>query len=300
MTENISPLVTDILPIVSDPLGIPLTQKVTLTNLKTGLALVKDDVGLGNCDDTSDADKPVSTAQQTALDAKLDDSQATAFGLSLLDDANAAAGRATLELGNVDNTSDATKQTATITAIYPVGAIYISTASTNPATLFGFGTWSAFGAGKMLVSLDSGDTDFDTAEETGGAKTKTIAQANLPNISTGAGTAHTHIQDSHNHTQDAHTHTQNAHSHVITSQTATTGSATSYEHGTLDTSSAETEATETTNTTVATNQNTTATNQAATATNQNESTHTHSLGGSGTALNVMNPYIVVYIFKRTA
>jgi hypothetical protein len=31
--------------------------------------------------------------------------------------------------------------------VYPVGAIYISTLSTNPATLFGFGTWAAFGAG---------------------------------------------------------------------------------------------------------------------------------------------------------
>ena len=33
--------------------------------------LVKADIGLGNVDNTSDADKPVSTAQQTALDAKL-------------------------------------------------------------------------------------------------------------------------------------------------------------------------------------------------------------------------------------
>lgn len=38
---------------------------------KTGaVTLVKGDVGLGNVDDTSDEDKPVSTAQQTALDAK--------------------------------------------------------------------------------------------------------------------------------------------------------------------------------------------------------------------------------------
>jgi hypothetical protein len=34
------------------------------------LALVKADVGLGNVDNTSDANKPVSTAQQTALDLK--------------------------------------------------------------------------------------------------------------------------------------------------------------------------------------------------------------------------------------
>jgi hypothetical protein len=40
------------------------------------------------------------TGLQTALDAKLDDSQATAFGLSLLDDASASAGRTTLGLGS--------------------------------------------------------------------------------------------------------------------------------------------------------------------------------------------------------
>jgi hypothetical protein len=54
--------------------------------------------------------------------------------------------------------------------VYPVGAIYLSVVSTSPATLFG-GTWSAIGAGRVLVGLDSGDTDFDTVEETGGAKT---------------------------------------------------------------------------------------------------------------------------------
>lgn len=37
---------------------------------KTLLSLVKGDVGLGNVDNTSDANKPVSTAQQTAIDLK--------------------------------------------------------------------------------------------------------------------------------------------------------------------------------------------------------------------------------------
>lgn len=44
----------------------------TMAQVKTDLALVKGDVGLGNVDNTSDANKPVSTATQTALDAKAD------------------------------------------------------------------------------------------------------------------------------------------------------------------------------------------------------------------------------------
>lgn len=59
-------------------------------------------------------------------------------------------------------------------ALFPIGSIYTAIVSTNPGTLLGFGTWTAFGAGKVLVGLDSGDTSFDTVEETGGAKTNTV------------------------------------------------------------------------------------------------------------------------------
>ena len=48
--------------------GVPEVN--TLATLKTDLALVKGDVGLGSVDNTTDAGKPVSTAQQTALDLK--------------------------------------------------------------------------------------------------------------------------------------------------------------------------------------------------------------------------------------
>jgi len=44
--------------------------KKTYAQFKTALGLVKGDVGLGNVDNTSDVNKPVSTAQQTALDLK--------------------------------------------------------------------------------------------------------------------------------------------------------------------------------------------------------------------------------------
>src|SRR3546814_8891896 len=47
---------------------------LTMAELKTLLALVKGDVGLGNVDNTSDANKPVSSAQQTALDLKINKS----------------------------------------------------------------------------------------------------------------------------------------------------------------------------------------------------------------------------------
>jgi hypothetical protein len=61
--------------------------------------------------------------------------------------------------------------TAALQAAYPVGSIYINaTSASNPNTLLGFGTWTAFGAGRVMVGLDAGDALFDTAEETGGSK----------------------------------------------------------------------------------------------------------------------------------
>ena len=45
---------------------------VTVSTIKTALNLSKSDVGLGNVDNTSDANKPISTATQTALNGKVD------------------------------------------------------------------------------------------------------------------------------------------------------------------------------------------------------------------------------------
>lgn len=151
---------------------------------------------------------------------------------------------------------------------FPVGAVFISVVSTNPGTLLGYGTWVAFGAGRVLVGLDAAQTEFDTVEETGGAKTVTLDTTMIP---------------AHGHTQDAHTHTQDAHSHVENQNSATTGGLTGW--GARDTS---------TNTSAATGYstaNTVAVNQNATATNQST--------GGGLAHNNLQPYIVVYMFKRT-
>lgn len=62
--------VTDDLPAVFDGTTGKLLKQKTYAAFKTLLALVKGDVGLGNVDNTSDANKPVSTAQQTALNLK--------------------------------------------------------------------------------------------------------------------------------------------------------------------------------------------------------------------------------------
>jgi hypothetical protein len=54
--------------------------------------------------------------------------------------------------------------------LFPVGSIYTNaTVAINPGTLLGFGTWTAFGAGRVMVGFDSGNALFDTAEETGGS-----------------------------------------------------------------------------------------------------------------------------------
>lgn len=53
--------------------------------------------------------------------------------------------------------------------IYPVGSIYESANSANPATFMG-GTWERFGNGRVLVGIDESDADFNTANKTGGSK----------------------------------------------------------------------------------------------------------------------------------
>jgi hypothetical protein len=123
---------------------------------------------------------------------------------------------------------------------FPIGSVFIAVVSTNPATLLGYGTWAAFGAGRVLVGLDAGDVDFDVVEETGGAKTHTLSVAELP----------------------AHNHAENAPSSAA-------GGALKLG---IDTNASGVQA----------------------AGNDTADT------GSGSAHNNVQPYIVVYMWKRTA
>lgn len=71
----------------------------TPAQVKTDLALTKADVGLANVDNTSDVNKPVSTAAQTALDAKADETITVSGGTSLTGGGDLTANR-TLALVN--------------------------------------------------------------------------------------------------------------------------------------------------------------------------------------------------------
>ncbi len=73
----------------------------------------KADVGLGNADNTSDANKPISTATQTALNLK---ASAATVSAHIADVANPhSVTKAQVGLGNADNTSDVNKPVSTAT-----------------------------------------------------------------------------------------------------------------------------------------------------------------------------------------
>lgn len=57
-------------------------------------------------------------------------------------------------------------------ALLPVGSIVVLGVSTNPATLYGFGTWTAI-EGRVLVGKAASGT-FGTLDATGGAETHTL------------------------------------------------------------------------------------------------------------------------------
>lgn len=157
--------------------------------------------------------------------------------------------------------------------VYPVGSIYMSVKSTNPSTYFG-GTWVAWGSGRVPVGINTSDTNFSTVEKTGGAATVTLTASQMP--------SHTHTFTGSAATTDskgAHTHTLNL------NKTAWSGSGGSRV------------VVDSTDYTALTN-NKTSSNGA----------HTHSVtakgtnastGGGGSHTN-LQPYIVCYMWKRTA
>lgn len=82
--------------------------------------------------------------------------------------------------------------------IYPVGAIYMSTVSTNPATLFKIGNWEALPAGRVLLAQGTSTWGVNySAGSTGGEDKHTLtvsesAPHNHTGSATTSGSTHTH------------------------------------------------------------------------------------------------------------
>ena len=158
--------------------------------------------------------------------------------------------------------------TAALQAVYPIGSIYVNAAvDTNPSTLLGFGTWVAFGSGRVMVGQDTADTSFDVLEETGGSKNAIAV-------------SHTHAYSGTTSSNGAHNHEHQAAYHTSIKY-GSNGGFGNYGGGTPDDGASLL---------------LTSTNGAHTHT---FSGTTDSAGSSGTNAN-LQPYIVVKMWKRTA
>ena len=194
---------------------------------------------------------------QTAIATKADLASPTFTGTPTLPSGTIATTQSTSDDSTKIATTAYVKDIADVikSELFPVGSIYTNaTSSTNPATLLGFGTWTAFGAGRVMVGFDSGNALFNSAEETGGS-----ADAVLP--------SHTHTATS--------TVTDPGHRHGITG----TGSGSIPFVAQVAATSDKFTATATTGITVSTSNST----EGVSATNAN-----------------YQPYITVYMWKRTA
>lgn len=152
-----------------------------------------------------------------------------------------------------------------VDSIYPVGSIYMSVNSTSPATLFG-GTWSQL---KDRFLLGAGDTYSNGA--TGGAATVTLTTSQIPSHT------HTFTGSSATTSSDSHTHT------VPNTKGDNSGSGNKCESWASASASGRTVTT-----------SSDAHTHTLTAKGTNSST-----GGGGSHTN-MPPYLVVYMWKRTA
>jgi hypothetical protein len=83
---------------------------------------------------------------------------------------------------------------------FPVGSIFKAVVSTNPNTLLGFGTWVAFGTGRVTVCYDE-TNDFNAPEKTGGAKTHTLTADEISHGHTINDPGHLHSLSYANNTQ---------------------------------------------------------------------------------------------------
>ena len=203
------------------------------------------------------------SAIQTAVNTKADINSPTLTGTPAAPTASAATNTTQISTTAYVTSAITAAVAATKLALFPVGTIYTQAAvATNPSSLLGFGTWEAFGTGRVMIGIDSGNALFDAVGETGGSA----------NISMASST-------------DSHTLTLSeiaAHSHTI-GTTGSDGLGFANSNGQIGRSF-------NTSTTFA---------DYSTNSQGGGSGHTHGITYNGTNANYQ-PYITVYMWKRTA
>jgi len=177
----------------------------------------------------SDANKVISgadfntefTTVQTAVNSKANTASPTLTGTP-------AAPTASVSTNTTQLATTAFVRAEIASRVYPVGAIFTTlTAYADSAavvTALGGTTWVSIGAGRVLVGLDSGDTDFDVISETGGAKTgsHTLTTAEMP--------AHTHTYGRSTTSENMSIHDIGGLRGAADTQTSSTGGGTAHTH----------------------------------------------------------------------
>jgi hypothetical protein len=178
-----------------------------------------------------------------------------------------------------------------LAAVYPVGSIYTNaTNATNPASLLGFGTWVSFGAGRVPVGFDGGDALFNAAEKTGGSKDATLVSHSHSGSTGGQSNDHSHFFSAGTSSAGDHNHLE--YNYSTNGSGDGPGPGASCCGGAIVQSGVYTGNAGTHSHSVSGN------------TNGVNSDHSHSFttssaGSSATNANVQ-PYITVYMWKRTA
>lgn len=184
---------------------------------------------------------------------------------------------------------------ATLDSVYPVGSIYISVVNTNPSSLFG-GTWVAFASGRTLVGVDTSQSDFSTVQKTGGSSTVTLTSSQMPSHTHSI--SHTHGLNSHKHSFSATTSSGGSHAHNWSYDfDAAAGSARYSPHRAYGAGYGNDAVTSTNG---AHTHSVSGTTGAASGSTAKASTSTSGSAGSGGAHSNLQPYITVYMWRRTA
>lgn len=169
--------------------------------------------------------------------------------------------------------------------VYPIGSIYMSTVNTNPSILFGFGEWEAIEGGRVLLAHGNGYV----AGNTGGSATHTLTIEEMPTHNhTGSVTqagAHGHVATANSAGEHTHRIDENVDGTDFVQRNIVEQkpcSRTAIKQSTYLSSSKSGEHTHDIQVI-------------------NNGNHTHGIPNQGDniAHNIMQPYLVVYIWKRT-